>query len=68
MSNYYGEGGKVLEFRDLQMLIEKKRSELDKLVLTRITDLSTDDIVALSNELDHLIAIYINLIEGEKKP
>jgi isochorismate synthase EntC len=50
------------------MLIEKKRSELDKLVLTRITDLSTDDIVALSNELDHLIAIYINLIEGEKKP
>lgn len=57
-----------MEFRDLQMLIEKKRSELDKLVLTRITDLSTDDIVALSNELDHLIAIYINLIEGEKKP
>jgi hypothetical protein len=57
-----------LDLKDLQKQIEQKRRELDKLVLSQLKDLSADEIVALSNELDHLIAVYIDLIQKKKKP
>jgi len=55
-----------LELKELQIQIEQKRYELNKLALSKITDLSSDDIVKISNELDTLIAAYIDLSEKGK--
>ena len=55
-----------MELKELQIQIEQKRYELNKLALSKITDLSSDDIVKISNELDTLIAAYIDLFEKGK--
>ena len=54
-------GGMLLEAKKLQKMIEEKRKELDKLVLSNLEDLSKNEVVKISNELDALIALYISL-------
>ncbi|HHY81492.1 MAG TPA: Spo0E family sporulation regulatory protein-aspartic acid phosphatase [Clostridiales bacterium] len=50
-----------MEAKKLQKMIEEKRKELDKLVLSNLEDLSKNEVVKISNELDALIALYISL-------
>ena len=57
-----------MERKDLQKQIEQKRHELNQLVLSQLSDLSSDEILKISNDLDHLIAAYIDLSERGKKP
>ncbi|NLU36113.1 MAG: aspartyl-phosphate phosphatase Spo0E family protein [Clostridiales bacterium] len=50
-----------MDIIELYSKIEEKRKELNNLVSSRISDLSTSEIIKISNELDELIAAYFEL-------
>lgn len=50
----------------LLISIEDKRQELDNMVLSNMSELSSKEIVRLSHELDNLISIFLELTEDEK--
>ncbi len=50
-----------MDIIELYSKIEEKRKELNNLVSSRISDLSTSEIIKISNELDEHIAAYFEL-------
>jgi hypothetical protein len=54
-----------MDLDKLQIAINKKRQELDQLVLTPSLDLSTGEILKVSQELDVLISAYLELTTPE---
>ena len=50
-----------MDIIELYSKIEEKRKELNNLVSSRISDLSTSEIIKISNELDELIGSYFEL-------
>jgi len=56
------------ELKELETRIQQKRQELNQLILLNMKDLSSDEILRLSNELDCLISAYIDLSERETEP
>ena len=50
-----------MDIIELYSKIEEKRKELNNLVSSRISDLSTSEIIKISNELDELITAYFEL-------
>ncbi|NLC44367.1 MAG: Spo0E family sporulation regulatory protein-aspartic acid phosphatase [Clostridiales bacterium] len=50
-----------MNLEELQDAINKKRQELDQLVLIPSLDLCTGEILKMSQELDTLIAAYLKL-------
>lgn len=50
-----------MDIIELYSKIEEKRKELNNLVSSRISDLSTSEIIKINNELDELIAAYFEL-------
>ena len=61
MSNYRQKGGDQLELKELEIRIQQKQQELNQLILLNKEDLSSNEILRLSNELDDLISAYIDL-------
>ena len=50
-----------MDSKELEVAINKKRQELDQLVLAPSLDLCTGEILKMSQELDVLISEYLNL-------
>ncbi|WZL77499.1 aspartyl-phosphate phosphatase Spo0E family protein [Eubacteriales bacterium mix99] len=52
-----------MELKELETRIQQKRQELNQLISLHMEDLSSDEILRMSNELDGLISAYIDLSE-----
>ncbi len=50
-----------MELKELEIRIQQKQQELNQLILLNKEDLSSNEILRLSNELDDLISAYIDL-------
>jgi hypothetical protein len=55
-----------LNLKQLLLNIEIKRQELDNMVLSNLSELSSEEIIKLSHELDYLISVFFELSEYEK--
>jgi hypothetical protein len=55
-----------LNLEQLLLNIEIKRQELDNMVLSNLSELSSEEIIKLSHELDYLISVFFELSEYEK--
>lgn len=55
-----------MNLKQLLLNIEIKRQELDNMVLSNLSELSSEEIIKLSHELDYLISVFFELSEYEK--
>ncbi len=55
-----------MNLEQLLLNIEIKRQELDNMVLSNLSELSSEEIIKLSHELDYLISVFFELSEYEK--